>query len=96
MPRGNTTIDRTNKVITLYTGDMPEEESVTVPDLIGRGAFAANQMIVNASLNICIEGTDNYLSGGGAVVVEQSIAPGTKVSPGTVITVTFRYLEADD
>ena len=96
VPRGNTTIDRTNKVITLYTGDMPEEESVTVPDLIGRGAFAANQMIVNASLNICIEGTDNYLSGGGAVVVYQSIAPGTKVSPGTVITVTFRYLEADD
>ncbi len=96
VPRGNATIDRTNKVITLYTGEMPEEESVTVPDLIGRGAFAANQMIVNASLNICIEGTDNYLSGGGAVVVEQSIAPGTKVSPGTVITVTFRYLEADD
>jgi hypothetical protein len=30
------------------------------------------------------------------VVVEQSIAPGTKVSPGTVITVTFRYLDPDD
>lgn len=96
VPRGNATIDRTNKVITLYTGNAPEEQSVTVPNLIGKGAFAANQIIVNANLNICIEGTDNYLSGSGAVVVEQSIAPGTKVSPGTVITVTFRYLDPDD
>ena len=96
VPRPNATIDRTNKVITLYTGNAPEEQSVTVPNLIGKGAFAANQIIVNANLNICIEGTDNYLSGSGAVVVEQSIAPGTKVSPGTVITVTFRYLDPDD
>lgn len=96
VPRGNATIDRTNKVITLYTGDTPEELSVTVPDLVGKGAFAANQMLVNAKLNICIEGTDNYMSGAGAVVISQSIAPGTKVSPGTVVTVTFRYLDPDE
>ena len=96
MPKGNATIDRTNKIITLYTGDATEELSVTVPDLIGKGAFAANQIIVNAKLNLCVEGTDNYLSGSGAIVLQQSIPPGTKVSPGTVITVTFRYLDPDE
>lgn len=96
VPRGGATIDRTNKVITLYTGDEPEDLSVTVPDLIGKGAFAANQMIANAKLNICIEGTDNYMSGAGAIVIEQSIPAGTKVSPGTVITITFRYLDPDE
>ncbi len=96
VPRGNAEIDRTNKVITLYTGDAAEELTVTVPDLVGKGAFAANQILANAKLNICIEGTDNYTSGAGAVVIEQSIAPGTKVSPGTVVTVTFRYLDKDD
>ena len=90
VPRPSAVIDRTNKIITLYTGDAVEEQTVTVPNLIGKRAFAANQMIINAKLNICIEGTDNYMSGAGAIVVEQSIPAGTKVSPGTVITVTFR------
>ena len=53
-------------------------------------------MLINAKLNICIEGTDNYMSGAGAIVIEQSIPAGTKVSPGTVVTVTFRYLDPDD
>jgi len=96
VPRGSSVIDRTNKIITLYTGDATEELSVTVPDLVGKGAYAANQMLANAKLNVCIEGTDNYMSGAGAVVIEQSIPAGTKVSPGTVVTVTFRYLDPDE
>ena len=96
VPKGSTVIERTNKVITLYTGDAQEELTVTVPDLVGKGAFAANQMLINAKLNICIEGTDNYLSGAGAIVIEQSIPAGTKVSQGTVVTVTFRYLDPDE
>lgn len=96
VPRPSTVIDRTNKIITLYTGDAVEEQSVTVPNLVGKGAFAANQMLINAKLNICIEGTDNYMSGAGAVVIEQSIPAGTKVSVGTVVTVTFRYLDPDE
>ena len=96
MPKGSSVIDRTNKVITLYTGDAKPEATVTVPNLVGKGAFAANQMLVNAKLNICIDGTDNYMSGAGAIVIEQSISAGTKVEPGTVVTVTFRYLDPDE
>ena len=96
MPKGSSVIDRTNKVITLYTGDAEPEATVTVPNLVGKGAFAANQMLVNAKLNICIDGTDNYMSGAGAIVIEQSIPAGTKVAPGTVVTVTFRYLDPDE
>ena len=96
MPKGSSVIDRTNKIITLYTGNEPEDASVSVPDLVGKGAYAANQILANAKLNIRIEGTDNYLSGAGAVVISQSIPAGTKVSPGTVVTVTFRYLDPDD
>ena len=95
VPKGSTVIDRTNKVITLYTGDAVEEKTVTVPDLVGMKAVAANSALVNAKLNICIEGTDNY-TGGGAMVVKQSIPAGTKVSPGTVVTITVRYLDADE
>ena len=96
MPKGSSVIDRTNKVITLYTGDAEPEATVTVPNLVGKGAFAANQMLVNAKLNICIDGTDNYMSGAGAIAIEQSIPAGTKVAPGTVVTVTFRYLDPDE
>lgn len=95
VPKGSTVIDRTNKVITLYTGDAPEEKTVTVPDLVGMKTVAANSTLVNAKLNICIDGTDNY-TGGGAMVVKQSIPAGTKVSPGTVVTITVRYLDPDE
>jgi beta-lactam-binding protein with PASTA domain len=53
-------------------------------------------MIINAGLNIKIEGTKNYLSGTGATVVAQSPAAGTKVAPGEVVTVTFRYMEDEE
>jgi beta-lactam-binding protein with PASTA domain len=53
-------------------------------------------MIINAGLNIRIEGTRNYLSGTGAVVVSQSPAAGELVPEGTVVTVTFRYLDETD
>ena len=68
---------------------MPED-SVTVPDLNGMVAATANQALVNLNLNVKIEGADSYLSGTGYKVVAQSVAPGQKVAPGTVITLTFK------
>ena len=83
------------KVI-LYAGNDIPEKTIKVPDVIGRTAASANGMIINAGLNIRIEGTRNYLSGTGAVVVSQSPAAGEVVPEGAVVTVTFRYMDESD
>jgi len=83
------------KVI-LYAGNDLPQTVKTVPDVIGRTASAANGMIINAGLNIKIEGTRNYLSGTGAVVVSQSPSAGESVPEGTVVTLTFRHVSDND
>ena len=84
--------------IILYTTDeaINEKKYVTVPSLTGMTAVAANGTLTNLGLNIKISGTKNYMSGKGAVVVEQSPAAGTVVEAGSVVDVTFRYLDDDD
>lgn len=66
---------------------------MTVPDLTNLTAVAANATLANCRLNIRIQGTNNYLSGTGAVAIAQDIPAGTEVEIGTVITVTFRNKE---
>ncbi|MBP3375969.1 MAG: PASTA domain-containing protein [Clostridia bacterium] len=81
--------------IILYTTDEAVEsaKTVKVPDLTGMTAVAANGTLANLGLNIKISGTNNYLSGKGAVVVEQSPAAGETVDEGEVVEVIFRYLD---
>ena len=59
-------------------------------------AIQANARLIGLGLNIKIEGTKNYLTGTGAVVFSQSVAPGTVVKKGEVITLNFRYMDADE
>ncbi len=97
LPAAGAYIEKSSGSVVLYTSDAPPDESIEVPDLMGRTAVFANQSLVNLGLNIKIEGTPHYLSGGEkVVVVEQSIPAGTKVARGTVVTVTFRYTGADE
>ena len=95
-PAADTMMEGHNAKIILYTDSQPEKTLVTVPDLSGKTAVSANQILANYGLNIRIAGTNNYMSGSGAVAVTQSHAPGTQVEKGTVITVTFRNQDADD
>jgi stage V sporulation protein D (sporulation-specific penicillin-binding protein) len=83
-------------VIYLYTGDEAPSDTVTVPDVIGKNASTTNRLIVNAKLNIRIEGAQNYNEGSGAVVVSQSPAAGTVVTPGTIVTVELMHLDSTD
>ena len=85
-----------NAKIILYTDEEPEKPMVTVPDLLGKTAVSANEMLATRGLNIRIEGTNNYMSGSGAVAISQSHGAGAQVERGTVITVTFRNQDADD
>ena len=77
--------------IILYTTDeaVDEIKSVKVPNLVGMTAVAANGTLANIGLNIKITG---YATGKEAFVVEQSPAAGEVVEVGTVINVTFRYV----
>ncbi len=97
-PKTGSLVEPGSAKIILYTTDeaVMEKKSVTVPNLIGMTAVAANGTLTNLGLNIKISGTTNYMSGKGAVAVEQSIAPGEVVDEGTVIEVVFRYLEDGD
>ena len=95
-PAPGTEMESHNAKIILYTESDMEKPTVTVPDLSGKTAVAANEILANYGLNIRIAGTNNYMSGSGAVAVAQSHAPGSQVERGTVITVTFRNQDADD
>ena len=79
-----------------YTDKETPIETVKVPDVTGMSAVAANQVLINAGLNIRILGTKNYLSGTGATVISQSIAANEIVPRGTLIEVTFRHLGDKD
>ena len=89
-------VEKSRAKIIFYTESNASPEMVTVPDLIGKTAVAANETLANRDLNIRIQGTNNYLSGTGAVAISQSHEPGTQVEKGTVITVTFRNKEDVD
>ena len=89
-PAAGQKVEASRAKIVLYTEKGAEPDMVTVPDLMGKTAVAANEILAAHGLNIRIKGTNNYLSGTGAVAISQDVSAGTKVSVGTVITVTFR------
>ena len=95
-PAPYTMMESHNAKLIFYTETDMEKTTVTVPDLSGKTAVAANEILANFGLNIRIAGTNNYMSGSGAVAIAQSHAPGSEVERGTVITVTFRNQDADD
>lgn len=97
-PKAGSEVEPGNAKIILYTTDeaVEQKKTVKVPDLTGMTALAANGTLTNLGLNIKISGTKNHTYGKGAVVVEQEPAAGTEVYEGSVVDVTFRYLDATD
>ena len=67
----------------------PSNGQVEVPDLIGQTAAAARAAFQQAGL------TATALPRAAGVVAEQDPAPGTRVDPGTTITLTLRPTAAD-
>ncbi len=96
IPAGGSQLAKDTGRVIFYCGDETPKDSVTVPDVMGRSASVANKMLIDAGLNIRIEGTQNYGTGAGAVVVSQSPAAESAVTPGTIVTVEFRYLDGTD
>ncbi|HEX2937671.1 MAG TPA: penicillin-binding transpeptidase domain-containing protein [Ruminiclostridium sp.] len=87
VPETGRPIPRGGKVI-LYTDNAQVQDTITVPNVTGLTVSQANNAIVNQNLNIELVG--NGLSDSGVKAFAQNPAAGSKVSPGTVITVQFR------
>ena len=95
MPEAGSRVLLSSAKLVLYTGEEKPKDTVIVPNITGKTAAAANQMLINAGLNIKIEGSKYYYEGGAATVVGQSHEAGTKVPRGTAVTVSFGYYEED-
>lgn len=95
VPAAGCQVRRTGGRVILYTGG-EAKNTVKVPDVRGMSASDANTALTNAGLNIRILGAKNYMLSEGAVVIAVSHTPGEFVAPGTVISITFRYMEADE
>ena len=97
MPKSGTVVIQGSGQVVLYTGTETPRENVSVPDLTGMTITGATKILVDRGLNIILEGaTQSYTTGSYAVAISQSIPAYTKVTPGTVVTVEFRFTDARD
>ena len=64
------------------------DDPCTVPNVVGMTASAANKALTNAGLIMKVTGTTNA-SSGNVYAITQSVAGGTEVEAGTVVTVQF-------
>lgn len=85
-PSGSSTIPAGGKVI-LYTDADTKRRKVTVPDFSGLTVSEANQVAIDAGLNMYINGNTSD-----STAYSQSISYGEEVEAGTVITVSFRQM----
>lgn len=77
-----------NATIILYLGQEKPDDPCTVPNVVGMTASAANKALTNAGLIMKVTGTTNA-SSGNVYAITQSVAGGTEVEAGTVVTVQF-------
>lgn len=80
-------------IIIIYTDESDSEKTVTVPDMIGLTATEVNRVAASCGINIEFSGNT---SSSGLKAYRQSVAAGTKVNKGTIITVYFRDESAVD
>ena len=95
-PYSGTALTKNMGTVVLYTEYTSTQTSV-VPDLLGKSVTEANQILISRGLNIKIEGSQNYAISDTeyARATYQSIAAGTAVDRGTVVTVRFLYDDRD-
>jgi stage V sporulation protein D (sporulation-specific penicillin-binding protein) len=77
-----------NGTVIVYTGSAQIQNSVTVPSLSGMTPAQANSALVSAGLNPNFVGTG--LTDAGEAAYDQDKTAGSKVAPGTVVSVKFR------
>ncbi len=92
VPEAGQTIPAEGTVV-LYTDQLSfESETTIVPDFTGYSVSGASELAAMYDLNLHLSGTD--LEDGGALASVQSIAAGTEVPLGTIVTVEFIYQDS--
>lgn len=89
-PAAGTTIPQ-GGAVWLYTADA-ETQMTTVPDFSNRTVAQVNQAANRAGVNVLLSGIRTNADGT-ATSSRQSIAAGTKVPKGTVVSVEFTYAD---
>lgn len=82
-------------LVVLYTDGEVPSETVTVPDVTNYSPVQANKTLVNAGLNIRMEGAYRE-DVSGSIAIKQSPEAGSLVKPGTVVDVEFRHMDSYD
>ena len=93
LPKPGASIIEGSTVI-IYTEPIDEENLVTVPDVTDLSVAEARRVLEEYGLNFEAVGA-GLNSTSGAYAVKQSIEPGEKVQPATVISVEFRHASSD-
>ncbi len=91
IPEAGSSITKDSGRVILYTGGA-SDTLIKVPDFKGKNADEAVNKLVALGLNVNIVGVSDYSRGVGASVTAQSNV-GDTLSPGSVITLTLRYLD---
>ncbi|MDY3929888.1 MAG: penicillin-binding transpeptidase domain-containing protein [Clostridia bacterium] len=93
LPKPGASIIEGSTVI-IYTEPIDEEKLVSVPDVSGLSVAESRRTLEEYGLNFEAVGA-GLNSTTGAYAVKQSIDPGEKVQPATVISVEFRHASSD-
>lgn len=92
IPQGGVGVADSSRVI-LYTEPGITHEKTTVPDLLNKSVGEAEDLLISAGLNMSIGSSRSSTSG--AQVDTQSLAAGTEVEVGTVVTIAYSASIAD-
>ncbi len=93
LPKPGITLKEKSSIV-LYTEEQEDDITVTVPDVSGYSIEEARSRITNAGLNFEIVGA-GQIDSSGSYAFKQSIEPGQKVAPSTVVGVEFRHASTD-
>ena len=77
-----------NASIILYLGTEKSDDLCTVPNVVGKTASEANKALTNAGLIMKVSGATT-VSSGNVHAISQSVAAGTELEAGSVVTVQF-------
>lgn len=97
-PSAFSQVDPTSAKLIIYTTKeaADAQETVRVPNLVDMTAAAANGTLVSNRLNLKISGANISVTNKSAVVYEQYPAAGEIVPEGTVVELSFRFLDGSD